>query len=157
MWARLAIALLTVVLVQPGGGSEARVQGGGGGPIGDPTPFERFVDKLKLDGRTQLPAVQAIFTRIAGEAAPLEQELHRVRQQMVRSAGQPDELARLTANYAAAAAKMTATEVRAFDEVRALLKPNQLSKSGEAFVLMAGMFQPETPRSTRRGGRGGGQ
>ncbi len=134
------------------------VEGQDAGPmVPDPTPFEQFAGKLKLDPKKQLPDVQKIFTAAAGEAAPVSQEMMRLRVRMVALDGKPDELAPVTAAFAAAAARMAAIEVRAFGQVQALLKPGQLSKSADAFVLMAGLFNPPTPRAPRSPRGGGGQ
>lgn len=129
-------------------------QGGGmGGGSSDPTPFEQFVSKLKLDEKKQLPEVEKIFTAAATEAAPISQELIRVRAQMVAAADNPAELAKAEAAFTAASARMVAAELKAFKQVQALLKPDQLAKSGDAFVLMAGLFNPPTSRGGRsRGG-----
>jgi hypothetical protein len=134
-------------------------QGGGGAPPmsgADPTPFEQFVAKLKLDSKGQLPQVEKIFTTSAGEAAPIAQELAKLRAQMVALDGKPDELAKVTTAFTAASGRMVAVELKAFKQVQALLKPNQMSKSGEAFVLIAGIFNPPTPRAPRTMRRGGG-
>lgn len=157
-------SLLVVVLLlcfAPVARGQDRGSGGGGGapPMGtsDPTPFEQFVAKLKLDSKDQLPQVVKIFTASAGEAAPIAQELVKLRAQMVSLDGKPDQLAPVTAAFAAASGRMVAVELKAFKQVQALLKPNQMSKSAEAFVLMAGIFNPPTPRAPRtmRGGGGG--
>jgi hypothetical protein len=135
-------------------------QGGGGSSMGamtDPTPFEQFVSKLKLDSKKQLPQVQQIFTAAATEAGSISQDLVRLRAQMVEFDSKPEDLAPVMAAFNAASARMVAAEVKAFKQVQALLTPNQLSKSAEAFVLMAGIFNPPTPRgapSMRRGGGG---
>lgn len=56
MSSRVTVALLLMVSLQRGGG-------GGGGDMGgapmasDPTPFEQFVSKLKIDEKKQLPQV----------------------------------------------------------------------------------------------------
>jgi hypothetical protein len=131
----------------------------GSGPppqVGDPTPFEQLVDKLKLDSR-QLPEVQKIFAAAAAEAGPISLDLIKLRAQMVEFDGKPDQLAPVAAAFNAASARMVAAELKAFKRVQELLKPNQLSKSGEAFVLMAGILNPPTPRAPRanRGGGGG--
>jgi hypothetical protein len=123
----------------------------------DPTPFEQFVDKLKLDPKKQLPEVQKIFLAAAKEAVPISQDLLRLRAQMVEFEGKPDQLAPVKEAFTAASSRMVAAELKAFRQVQELLKPDQLSKSGEAFVLMAGIFNPPTPRAPRapRGGGGG--
>jgi hypothetical protein len=154
----LLLCLAPVALGRQGQGGGAAPSGSmGGGASLDPTPFEQFVAKLKLDSKKQLPEVQKIFTAAATEAGPISLDLIKLRAQMVEFDGKPDQLAPVTAAFTAASARMVAAEVKAFKQVQALLKPDQLSKSGEAFVLMAGIFNPPTPRSPRttRGGGGG--
>ena len=51
-----------------------------------------------------------------------------------------EDLNKLTADYAAAAAQMTKIEADAFAKIYAMLKPNQQAKAEQAFELMAGMF-----------------
>jgi hypothetical protein len=160
----ITIAILLVMPVSAGVRGQGRGSGGAAAgpsaastaPLPDPTPFEQFVKKLKLDTKTQLPQVEKIFTDAATEAAPIAQEMIRLRTAMVAQDGKPDALRPLSESYAAAAARMTTIEVRAFKDVQPLLKPDQLSKSAEAFMLMAGLFQPPTPRDPRSMRRGGG-
>lgn len=157
----LPVFVIVLLLLAPvAEGRQGQGGGGGGAPSGsasDPTPFEQFVSKLKLDSKKQLPEVVKIFTAAATAAGPIAQDLVRLRAQMVEFDGKPEQLAPVTAAFKAASERMTAAEVKAFQQVQALLKPNQLSKSGEAFVLMAGIFNPPTPRASRlmRGGGGG--
>jgi hypothetical protein len=125
-------------------------------PSGEPTQFEQFASKLKLDEKTQVPEVQRIFMSAAADASVFEREMMRQRLKMLDVAEKPEELAQAIEAYSAAAAKMTTVEVRAFDEVRGLLKPNQLSRTVDAFAIMAGIFHPPTPRATGGTGRRGG-
>lgn len=148
---QLTVALLLIVALQRGGAV-------GGGPMpasSEPTQFERFASTLKLDDKRQLPAVQQIFMMAAADASPFEQSMVRLRLRMVELAAKPEEFAPVVAEYATAAAKMASVEVRAFGEVRDILRPNQRSKTAEAFGLMAGIFHPPTPRFGGRGRRGG--
>lgn len=157
----LVVVLLLLCFAPVARGIQSRGGGRGAAPSTgslDPTPFEQFVAKLKLDSKNQLPEVEKIFTASAGEAAPIAQELVKLRAQMVPLEGKPDQLAPVTAAFAAASERMVAVELRAFKQVQALLKPSQMSKTAEAFVLMAGIFNPPTPRASRTTrGAGGGQ
>lgn len=138
-----------------GGGAS---MGAMGGSVSDPTPFELFVKKLKLDSKKQLPEVERIFSAAATEAGPISLELIRLRGQMAQLDGKPDQLKPVEAAFTAASARMVAAEVKAFRQVQALLKPDQAAKSAEAFVLMGGIFNPPTPRTggrTMMRGRGG--
>src|SRR5262245_33997077 len=146
MLPKLLLAVLLVAVPQRG------VMPPGAGP----TQFEEFAKKLKLDDKKQLPDVQAIFQNASADASPFEREMMRLRLKMLDVADKPAELAPVQQEYAVVAAKMTAVEVKAFEEVRTLLKSSQLSKSTEAFALMAGVFHPPTPRMMGRRGGGDG-
>ena len=121
------------------------------------TRFEQFADRLKLDSKTQIPAVDQILSDSAREAAPIGQQMLQLRQQLVNLGleNKPADMKPVVGEYAVAAAKMAGIEARAFAKVYAMLKPNQQSSASQAFAIMAGMFQPAAPRG--RGGRGGGQ
>ena len=121
------------------------------------TRFEQFADRLKLDSKTQIPAVDQILSDSAREAAPIGQQMLQLRQQLVNLGleNKPADMKPVVGEYAVAAAKMAGIEARAFAKVYATLKPNQQSSASQAFAIMAGMFQPAAPRG--RGGRGGGQ
>jgi hypothetical protein len=127
---------------------------GGGGPA---TPLQEFADKLKLDPRTQLPAVQEWFGEAAREAAPIAQEMVELRRQLVNLelTNRSAETKAVLEGYATAAAKMAGLETRVFQQVYATLKPAQQSKAAEAFAFMAGFFQSSAGRGGR-GPRGGG-
>jgi hypothetical protein len=121
----------------------------------DLTQYEEFVKKLKLDERKQLPDVQGIFISAVNDASPFERQMSKLRMEMLEAAGDSDRLSKLADTYRAAAAGMTSIEVRTMGEVRALLKPNQLEKTAEAFALIGGIFHPPTPRAMGRRGGGG--
>ena len=137
-------------------------QGGGSGAppmVADPTPFEQYVDKLTLS-TPQLAQIQKIFTAVATEAVPISRELLGLRETMLMSEveGKADAFAAAAAGYATAAAKMAAVEIKAVQQTATVLTPKQISKSGEAFVLMAGLFNQPTPRlNLSQGRRGGGE
>jgi hypothetical protein len=124
------------------------------------TPFEQFADRLKLDAKTQLPAVEQIFTEAQKEAAPVGQQMLQLRQRLINLAleNKAEEMKPVQDAYAASAATMAGIEARVFAKVYATLKPNQQSSASQAFAIMAGIFQPAAPRGGARGGRrGGGQ
>jgi len=154
MFPKLTVAFLLMVSLQRGGGG-----GGGQGfgpPPGDPTQFELLAKKLKLDERKQLPDVQRLFSSIATEAVPLAEEMMQQRLRMLQVIDDGPALRSASDAYSSLAARMVTVEIRAFDELRPLLKPNQLSNTVEAFELMAGLFHPVASGSG--GGRrpGGG-
>lgn len=156
----LGVFLLTGVLVAQGGGGGQGFGGGQGGGSGqlNATALTDFALKLKLDDKTQIPAVETIFTDAARAAAPVSQAIGKARQQILDAqlSGKADDLAAANAAYSAAAAKMTAIEAETFSRVFALLKPNQQAKTKDVFPLMAGLFITQA-RPSRTNRVGGGQ
>jgi hypothetical protein len=128
--------------------------GGSGAPpmVAEPTPFERFVDKLLLD-TDQLTQIQKFFGPVVTEGAPVSRELVAHREKMIaaEAAGKADDFTAAAAGYAATSAKMTALEIKAFKQAEGILKPKQLNKTAEAFSMIGGLFnQPTTgPRLPR--------
>ena len=165
--AALALILLSTLSAAPFPQNAPISSGMGSDDTGAPrigiqqrTPAERFADRLKLDAKTQIPAVEQILSDAAREAAPIGQQMLQLRQQLVNLAleNKPADTKPVVDEYAAAAAKMAGIEARAFAKVYATLKPNQQSSASQAFAIMAGMFQPPAPRTPGgRAGRGGGQ
>jgi hypothetical protein len=80
-------------------------QGGGGG--GQATALTEFATRLKLEEKTQIPAVETIFTDAARAAIPVAQAVGKARHRFwMRSCrARPMTSRRPTAAYAAAAAK----------------------------------------------------
>lgn len=139
-------------------GAQGRGDSGGSGapPMNpDPTPFDQFVEKLKLDSK-QLQEITGIFNTAGAEAVPVSNELLQLRQKLLaaETAGKAEDVSAALANYTSTAMKMTAIEVRAFKKVQGVLKANQLSKSAEAFSLIAGIFNVPTRSQSRRPGGG---
>ena len=123
------------------------------------TVYQQFADRLKLDAKTQVPAVQQILSDASKEAAPVGQQMLQLRQQLVNLAlaNKAEEMKPVVDAYTVAAARMTGIEARVFAKVYATLKPSQQSNAPQAFAIMAGMFQPAAPRGGGpRGQRGGG-
>lgn len=149
-------AIVVAVALQRSGGAPA---GAGASPsMGQaqpPTTFEQFVNKLKLDEKKQLPQVQQIFMSTAVDAEVIVREMTSLRRQMLDRVRASEDLTPLIASYTVEAAKLTGLEVRAFNEIRPLLKNDQLSRSSEAFAIMAGLFHPPTSGGARSRGRGG--
>jgi hypothetical protein len=135
-------------------------QGGGSGAppmVADPTPFEQYVNKLTLSTE-QLAQIQKFFTTDASQAAPISHELIAAREAMLaaESQGRADQFSAAAASYTSAAAKMVVVEIEAAQQAASVLARRQISKSGEAFVLMAGLFNQPTPRLSFAAGRRGG-
>jgi hypothetical protein len=119
-------------------------------------PVEKFIGALKLDEKTQVPAVARIFDDVRKEAGPVAQEILQLRNKMVNAelSGKADDLKTATDAYAIAAAKMAALEAKAMAQIVPLLKPDQKSRIPQAYQQMAGFFQAAAPSG--RGGRPGG-
>lgn len=153
----------TVVVMLLAAPAWGLAQGGGSGApqmVADPTPFEQYVDKLTL--RTeQLQQIQKFFTTAANEASPISRELLTAREAMLTAeiAGNAEQFGTAAGSYAAAAAKMAVVEIKAVQQAATVLTPKQVSKTAEAFVVMAGLFNAATPRLNFGGGgrRGGGE
>jgi hypothetical protein len=134
------------------GGVESSVMGGESARA--MTPFEEFADRLKLDDKTQAPAVRELFNAAASNAAPVGIELLQLRQKLLNMerAGQTADTKPVLDAITVASAKMARIEATTFAKVYGLLKPNQQAKAPQAFAQMAGFFQ-STPNAGGRGGR----
>lgn len=157
MLTRLLLVMLLATPFVPGQGKGG---GGSGAPpmqTRDPAPLDEFVDRLRLD-ENQVTQVQKILQGAANEAVPVSAEMIKLRQQMlaIEMSGKSDELAPVLSAYTTAAAKMTGIEIRAFDTVKTVLKSGQLSRVADGFVVIAGVFNPPTPRQRPGAPRGGG-
>ena len=158
--------LLTVILAA----APAFAQRGGGGGGDDPgatgmsiprlQPVSKavmFADRLKLD-KEQKQQTEAILNEGLKEIAQLRIQMGQTRAQIVNSIlnnASQDDVNKLMEAYSAAAAQVTAIEVKAFAKVCALLKPNQQSRAPAAFTLLADTLDP--PGSAGRGGFSGGR
>ena len=120
-----------------------------------PTQAELFGSRLRLDSRTQAPAVEEILIEAQQAAAPVVQELLTLREQIVNLelSGRTEELEAALASHTAAAARLATVEAQAFKRIYAELRENQHERAAEAFVIMGGLFYP--PAAPAGGGRGG--
>lgn len=128
----------------------------GGPPIAaahEPTPFERFAEKLRLDEGKQLPPTAKILSGGAAEGAQIGREMIQARLRLIDLDGKPEAAAVLDA-FTVSARKLTALDVKTFQQVYALLEKGQQSKAPEAFVLTAGLLDLSTPRTAGAGRRG---
>jgi Spy/CpxP family protein refolding chaperone len=122
------------------------------------TPFEDFVEELRLDEKSQVPAVQKLMIDGATGASALVTELFQGRQTLLnlelgnKAAEKP---AALQA-YLAGATKMAAMEAATFAKVSAVLRPNQQSRAAGGFTQMAGFFFPEANAGQAGRGASGG-
>lgn len=136
-----------------------RVPGAGGsGSSAQAAALQAFADKLRLDDKVQIPAVETIFTDAARAAQPVNVQLIQLRRRLfdAEAGGKADEVATAREALAVASARMTMIETEAYQRVFDILKPNQQSKTTEAFELMAGLFQT-APRPSGPTGREAGR
>lgn len=152
----LAAALATGVASAQGGmGGDTGGGGGRGGRGGGdastigapprvqkPSQADQVVDKLKLN-KDLKNEFEALLEEAQKEAAPVRQKLLETRNAiavaMVAGKGK-EEIDPLLKNYAAVSAEMTGIETRILAKICAKLKPNQQAKAGQAFDLMAEIF-----------------
>src|SRR5689334_7012605 len=133
-----------------GGGMGGMGGGGGMTRMVRPSKLEMFAEKLKLS-REQKEDLLKILAAGREEATPLRQPIEQERINITESIlkGNTDMLKKSMDNYSALMAQMAGVEAKAFAKVMATLKPNQQSKSAQAFELLAGTFDP--PASGRGG------
>lgn len=148
------LAAAALVLAQGGGMGGGGM--GGGGRVQKPSKGEQFADKLKLN-KGQKSQAQAILEAKAKDAMPVAQQLAQARTAYARALVNNKSQADLDKLYQAmvdSQEQLTGIEAKAFQQVVAILKPNQTGKAAEAFDLLAGIFEPQ---ETGRGGSGGGR
>src|SRR5688572_5388850 len=117
------VLLLAVPLAAQRGGGGGGGDFGGGAPATAPkTPFQVIADELKLDRKTQLPAVTELFVAAEQESYAIVDEMLGLRQRMlnVETGAAPDPTGEITAAYAGAVEKMVALEARVFSQTYAL-------------------------------------
>jgi hypothetical protein len=165
-------AVAALALAQGGGMGGGGSTGGRGEQNGTPpagsmgmkippkTKGEEIADRLKLN-KDQKVQVESLLNSTLKEADPLIQELLQARNVYAtalvngKSGADLDTLAKALGEAQFA---MTGVEVRAFQKIVELLKPNQLAKAPEAFDIMAGIFLPQSGGGMGRGGgRGAGR
>jgi len=132
------------------GGGEMGGMGGGGMRMQRQSKADQIADKLKLN-KDQKEQLQKIFDAGREEAGALRESLSKARlgvADALLNNKSDDDVKKAQEVYAAEVAKATAVEAKAFAKIYALLKPNQQSKAGQAWDLMADIFSA--------GGRGGG-
>jgi hypothetical protein len=126
-------------------------------PIGgQQTLFEQFADRLDLNGRTQRPEAEKIFTAAAAEALPVAQHMNQLRVRLVNAEieGNAAEVKTIVEEYAGVAAQMAEMEADAFAKVYAMLTPAQQKRATQAFDIIAGVFVPIPSTLPARGGGG---
>ncbi len=146
--------------VGSGGGTRGSKGGGGdmsGGMGGSPrvqkeSKADQIANRLKLSS-DQKSEFNTIMESTFKDASSVIQQLLKSRQDLANAMlnGKSDaDLAPLNQALSDAQFQMTGVEVKTFQRIVALLKPNQTAKAPEAFDLMADIFLPQPGR-----GRGG--
>jgi len=131
----------------------------GGGQQGSRTQKESKADqianRLKLS-KDQKSEFETVLESTQKEAEPMVHQVLQSRQDMANALlqGKSDaDIEALTKAMGEAQFQMTGVEVKTFQKIVALLKPNQIAKAPEAFDLMADIFLPPL----NAGGRGHGR
>ncbi len=158
----VAVMASTLASAQRGGGGGRNGPGGGGGMEGfgtmrpqRPSKMQQFSDKLKLN-KEQLEEVTNVFRAALEKAGPLSAQLENGRTQIAGAmidGTNAEALTKQLEAYTALEVQMDTIEADTYAKIFALLKPNQQSKSGQAFELMAGIFDRAAVQSG--GGRRG--
>lgn len=109
------------------------------------TPFEDFVEALRLDLRSQVPETQRLMVEGSTGASALVNELVQARQQLLNleANDRAADKGPVLEAYKSGAARMAAAEAATFVQVYALLRPNQQSRAPRGFDQMAGFFFPQ--------------
>ncbi len=160
MWGKL---FLTAILATTPAFAQ---RGSGGGQSGaldtsaqraQPIPKSvQLAERLKLN-KDQKEKAQAILVDANKEMAQVRTRLNQQRVQIANSVlgnGSQDDFNKLMEDYAAAEAQMTSIEVQAFAKICALLKPDQMTKAGSAFDLLAAVLDPPGSATSGGGRRG---
>lgn len=152
----MLVLIVAVVVLRP---PSAMAQGGGAPPpMVVNTPFEDFVEELRLDAKSQVPPVQKLMIDGAKGTNALVSELFQIRQSILNLelTNAPGEKPAALKAYLAGATRMAAFEAATFTQVYALLRPNQHSRAPGGFIQMAGFFFPKAnPGKAGRGSSGG--
>ncbi len=166
MLGRLVLIALLAVTLAPaqrgsggrGGGMNNSAENQGYGPPIRPQRLSRlqqFSEKLKLN-KEQVEEVNNIFKAAIEKAGPISTQLENSRTEIAGAmigGKSPDEIDKLVEAHTALEAEMDAIEAEAFAKIFGLLKSNQQAKAGQAFELMAGIFD----RAAMQGGGGRGR
>ena len=135
-----------------GGGVDALAGMSGMGRVQKESKADQIVGKLKLskDQKTEFESILQVSFQDAAQVRDLLSKGRSALANAILAGQSADDIAKITQAYTAVEAQMTGLEVKAFQKVYALLKPNQTAHAPEAFELMAGILDPAA------GGRGMG-
>lgn len=150
----LLVTLLPTAALAQGGRGGGFGGGSGAPPMRPNSPFEDFVDALRLDLNSQVPPVQQFMVDGSKGTAALVTELFQTRQQLLNLelTNKDGDKAPILQAYVAGATTMAAAEAATFAKVYAVLRQNQHSRAPGAFAQMAGFFFP--PANAGPAGRG---
>ncbi|HEX3746587.1 MAG TPA: Spy/CpxP family protein refolding chaperone [Bryobacteraceae bacterium] len=153
--------MAALAVAQGRGGGGGGMGGGGGSPEGDlggsghahATPkeskAEQVADRLKLNSEQKV-TFNSLIEETQKDAAPVIQQVQKSRNDLANAMlnGKTEaEIAPLKQALSDAQFQMMGVEVKTFQKIVALLKPNQVSRAPEAFELMADIFlQPARGR-----------
>ena len=125
-----------------GGDSVGGPSIGGARPAPKESKADQIANRLKLNA-DQRVEFNSILESTQKDAAPIIEQVRKSRTDlanaMISGKSEP-EIAPLNQALSDAEFQMTGVEVKTFQKIVALLKPNQISKAPEAFDLMAGIF-----------------
>jgi hypothetical protein len=163
----IAVAALALAQGPGGGGGGGGGRGGGGsdpnmgiGGFGratyhKETQADQIANRLKLDSDQKMQ-VNSIFEATTKGAEATVQQVLKCRQDLANAllnGKSGADIAPLNEALRDAEFQMTGVEVKAFQKVVALLKPNQMAKAPEAFDLMADIFVLQGRGRGESGGR----
>jgi hypothetical protein len=137
----------------PGGNDTVGGLGNDGRAHGQakPSKAEQVAERLKLSAEQKV-TYTSLLQETQKDAAPIIQQVQKSRNDLANGTlnGKSEaELVPLKQALSDAEFQMMGVEVKTFQKIVAMLKPNQVSKAPEAFDLMADIF-------LQSGGRGGG-
>jgi alanyl-tRNA synthetase len=167
MFGRLLLTALlaaTMASAQRSGGGGGRNSGMGEGTGSSmmqrrQSKLELFAEKLKLS-REQREETNSALAAAMEESAPARADMDKARVAYATAlldGKSADEVKKISDDYTSAAARMAAIEAKTFSKVYASLKPNQQSKAGQAFELLAEAFEQAAAGGGREGRERGRQ
>ena len=130
------------------GGSEMGGNRNGGGRQQKESKGDQIISRLKLNNDQRSEFI-TLMQSTQKDASTIIQTLLKSRQDLANAMiqGKSDtEIAPFTQAMNDAQFQMTGVEVKAFQKIVGLLKPNQVSKAPEAFDLMTDIFLPQPGR-----------
>lgn len=145
----MPIYLLVLSMLMFQGVARPKTEPGADGPpiakAHEPTPFERFAEKLALDDKKQVPDVARILSGATAAGNAIGREMAAARIRLIDVDGKPEAAATLE-SLNASSLKMAALDTKTFQQIYATLEKGQQSKAPDAFLLTAGLLDLAAPR-----------